>query len=121
MGMKLIIAGSRTLSSDSLVHAAITLHNINQGEIEEVVSGCAKGIDTSGAEYAANVGKIVKSMPADWNKHGRSAGYIRNSEMANYGDALLAIWDGHSKGTQNMISEMEKLGKPVYIMEVYLK
>jgi len=120
MGMKLIIAGSRTLNEVGLISAVIERNDILL-DIKEVVSGCAKGIDTAGAEWAAIHGITIKSFPADWNKFGRSAGYIRNSEMAKYGDALLAIWDGHSKGTLNMITTMQKLEKPVYIMEVYYK
>ena len=121
MSSKLIIAGSRNLNSVYLIYAAMDIFNILKKDISTVISGCARGIDTVGAEWAADNCIIVKSMPAKWDKHGKSAGYIRNKEMAKEGDKLLAIWDGDSKGTLNMITEMQKLGKPVHIMEVYLK
>ena len=55
-------------------------------------------------------------FPADWDKHGRAAGPIRNKQMADYADVLIAVWDGKSRGTKNMIDEMNKLMKPVYIV-----
>ena len=54
----------------------------------------------------------------DWDKDGRSAGYKRNAEMAEYADALIAVWDGDSKGTKHMIECMNKLNKKVYIHKV---
>ena len=53
---------------------------------------------------------------ADWNKHGRAAGPMRNKQMADYADVLIAVWDGQSKGTKNMIDQMNKLNKPVFIV-----
>lgn len=53
--------------------------------------------------------------PADWKKYGRRAGSIRNIEMAQNAEALLAVWDGISSGTRHMIKEAEKRGLPVYI------
>ena len=40
---------------------------------------------------------------------------IRNHEMVEYADALVAVWDGKSRGTQHMILNMQKTGKPVYV------
>ena len=128
--MKLIIAGSRNLHGKYLVQAAIDLCKIplakgltlEPNTVCEVVSGGAKGIDTAGEDWAYWNGEIpVKEFPANWDVCGKSAGHIRNKEMDNYADELLAIWDGHSKGTLHMITEMQKLGKPVHIMEVYIK
>lgn len=45
------------------------------------------------------------------------AGYQRNERMAVYADALVAFWDGKSKGTKHMIELMEELGKPVVIFQ----
>jgi hypothetical protein len=57
----------------------------------------------------------VKSFPADWRLYGRSAGMIRNRQMANYADALLAIWDGRSPGTANMISLAKERELRLYV------
>lgn len=71
--------------------------------ITEVVSGTALGIDQAAIEWAHGVGIPVRKFPANWNKHGKRAGYLRNEEMADYADALIAIWDGESRGTKHMI------------------
>ena len=116
--MKLIIAGSRGLVSTFIIDSAIELLNILPREIEEVVSGRARGIDVCGEDWAEGNDIPCSLFPADWDKYGKSAGYIRNKEMAEYGDELLAIWDGESKGTRNMIDIMKRLDKPVHIMKV---
>jgi len=113
--MKLIIAGSRDLTEFALVEAAVVRFHL---EPSEVISGCARGPDQAGAAWASDNDVYVHSMPANWKAHGKAAGYIRNAEMAKVGDELLAIWDGKSKGTQNMIEQMVKLQKPVHIMRV---
>lgn len=110
--MRTIIAGSRNINVYELVLDAIRCSNI---EISEVICGEAKGIDILGKRYAEENGIPTKSFPADWNTHGRAAGPIRNKQMAEYGEALIAIWDGKSKGTKNMINVATSLGLRVYV------
>jgi hypothetical protein len=69
----------------------------------EVVSGCARGADQLGERWADERGYPVKRFPADWHKHGKRAGYLRNEEMAGYATHLVAFWDGRSRGTKHMI------------------
>lgn len=86
-------------------------------QITEVVSGTARGPDTVGAQWAVDQEPPipVKEFPANWNTHGKKAGYLRNKEMADYADALLAIWDGKSKGTKHMIDLASKAGLDVWV------
>ena len=85
-----------------------------------VISGCARGADSLGELYAKTkgyaTGKMEERHPADWNKNGKSAGYIRNEQMAEVADALVAFWDGKSRGTANMIDNMNRLRKPVRVI-----
>jgi len=99
--MKVIIAGSREITDYNKVETAIKAINL---PITEVVSGTAKGVDRLGEQWAEAHNIPVKKFPADWNTYGKKAGYIRNEMMANYADALIAIWDGKSKGTKHMIN-----------------
>jgi hypothetical protein len=115
--MKTIIAGGRDINAITLVVQAIQDSGFGP-DTTEVVSGGAPGIDTLGEVRAALSGMPVKRFPADWKKYGRSAGPIRNRAMAEYADRLLAVWDGQSRGTKNMIDEMTKLGKPVFVFLV---
>lgn len=111
--MKLIIAGSRTLQpSYSFIMNCIQMFSIT--EIDEVVSGTARGVDQEGEHWASHAGVKVRRFPADWETHGKSAGYLRNAEMAKYADALLLIWDGESSGSRHMLDLMKKQKKPIY-------
>jgi hypothetical protein len=113
--VKTIIAGSRELGIDSFV-AAIECCPATPS-ITEVVSGTARGIDSIGESWARDNKIPLKQFPADWDTYGRSAGYIRNAEMADYADALIAIWDGKSRGTKHMIDIATKKGLEVFIYE----
>lgn len=90
---------------------------LNIQEITEVISGGAEGVDSEAQHFASHMGHDgtpFKLFSADWKKHGRAAGPIRNKQMAEYGHALLLIWDGESRGSFNMKQEMLKLKKPVF-------
>lgn len=113
--MKVVVAGSRDIVWPFHVKAAIHQSGF---QVDEVVSGTARGVDQQGEEWARERGITVMKFPADWNKHGKAAGFMRNAEMAQYADALVAIWDGESRGTAHMIKTMEALGKPVYVYKV---
>lgn len=110
--MKVIIAGGRDLTDYEVCLRGVE----NAGfDITEVVSGHARGADALGEQFAQETGLTLKVFPADWEKHGRAAGPIRNNAMASYADALIALWDGTSRGTNHMITQAQKLGLPVHI------
>lgn len=73
-----------------------------------VVSGTARGADSLGERYARERGYQLRRFPADWERYGKAAGYRRNSQMADNADALIAFWDGQSRGTKNMIEMAKK-------------
>jgi len=110
--MKIIIAGSRDITDSNLVAKALYDSNLNPTEI---VSGGARGVDSIGEMIAENLGVPCKRFPADWATHGNKAGYLRNEVMGSYADALVAIWDGKSKGTKHMIDVATKNGLVVFV------
>ncbi len=83
----------------------------------EIVCGMAKGADLLGKRYAEERGFKVKEFPADWNTNGKKAGPMRNTEMANYADALIAFWDGTSSGTGHMIEKAKQKGLKVRVIK----
>ena len=87
-------------------------------EISQVVSGMARGVDTLALQWASKHCMPVAKFPADWNKYGRGAGHIRNRQMADNADALVAVWDGKSRGTKNMIDTAKAKGLQVYVKQV---
>lgn len=113
---RLIVAGSRSIRDYALFSRTLddTLRLWRGdldlgGEPSEIVSGHAWcGVDRLGERYAKERGIPLKLFPADWKRHGRAAGPIRNREMAEYADALFLLWDGESKGSANMLKEAER-------------
>lgn len=101
--MKVIIAGGRNFRNYDLLQKKCDVLLRNQKNIE-IVSGGAKGADYWGECYAEDNNLRLKIFKADWDKYGKSAGYRRNVQMAEYADALIAFWDGKSKGTGHMIN-----------------
>lgn len=112
--MKTIIAGGRDFDNYNLLREKCD--ELIESNLTEIVSGRAKGADTLGERYAKERGYDVKLFPADWKTHGRKAGHIRNKQMADYGEMLIAFWDGKSSGTKNMIENANKLGLIVHIV-----
>lgn len=116
--MKLIIAGSRTIPLETaylLIEALFVGPGIiRTGGDLHIISGCAKGVDEAGIEFAKDNNLLYSEYPANWAEHGKSAGPRRNKEMADVADALLLIWDGESKGSLNMRTQMMKQDKPIY-------
>ena len=100
--MKTIVAGTRDITDYQKVYDAIFSA---PWIITEIVSGGARGVDTLGEQAAAALGIPVKVFPADWDRLKRAAGPIRNGQMAEYADALIAVWDGSSRGTADMIRQ----------------
>lgn len=115
--MRCIIAGSRGITSQAVVETAIRASGWRD-KITVVVSGTARGVDAEGEAWADRNARDVVRYPADWEMHGRAAGLIRNREMAKNADALIAVWDGESRGTKNMIYEARERGLEVYVYRV---
>lgn len=116
--MKLIIAGSRNLyPSFQFILNCVSMLNINK--ITEVVSGGCEGVDREGEHFASHMKLLIKKFSADWDKWGKSAGPRRNKQMAQYGDALLLIWDGNSRGSASMKEQAINYKLPIY--EIILK
>lgn len=102
--MKVIIAGGRDFNDYKLlVDVCDHMLSTQDPKSIEIVSGCARGADKLGERYAEERGYKIKYFPADWEM-GKSAGYLRNKQMSEYADALIAFHDGFSKGTGHMIN-----------------
>lgn len=114
--LKVIIAGGRDFSDYHLLKIECDRLLSNVLPDVEVVSGKARGADTLGEVYAKEKGLLVKEFPADWKRLGKKAGYIRNAQMADYADAVIAFWDGESRGTKHMIEIAREAGLNVKVV-----
>lgn len=112
--MKTIIAGSRDYDDYQDFLECMRQCPLTE-KISEIVSGCARGADMLALRYAKDFGLDKKEFSADWNGLGKRAGHVRNAQMADYADALIAFWDGRSPGTANMIEEARKRGLAIFI------
>lgn len=113
--MRVIIAGSR--DCEDYISLLMAIH-LAKFEITEVVWGCARGADTLGKRWADEHGISDKPFPADWDKWGNDAGSRRNTQMAEYSDALIALWNMTSTGTGNMVKQMKMRNKPYYVYQI---
>lgn len=119
--MKVIVAGSRGVTDYDTVAEGIQRGIKELGiEITELVSGGAAGVDKLGEKYAVRNDIPIKVFLADWEKKKASAGIIRNAEMAKYADALIAVWDGESRGTKNMIEVATRKELKVFVWKIQL-
>lgn len=114
---RVIIAGGRDYGSYSLLCKTMDRMLCNkQSESIQIVCGKAHGADTLGERYARERGYSVNDFPANWKTYGKRAGYIRNVEMAQNADALVAFWDGQSRGTAHMIKMAKEYGLLVRVI-----
>jgi|SRR5579864_3963802 len=114
--VKTIIAGSR--------NAQVTMKQLMDAiqqsgfPITEVVSGNSGNVDKLGEQWAKAMKLPITQFNAAWQAYGSSAGPRRNRQMAAYADALIALWDGKSRGTLNMIKEATKHELSVYVINI---
>jgi hypothetical protein len=88
-------------------------------QIDEIVSGGARGVDALGERYARENNIDLAIFPANWKEFGKSAGYRRNQQMADYADALIALHLNNSKGTSHMIAEAERKNLKIFVVEMH--
>lgn len=111
--MKYGVVGSRDFDNLKLVRDFVS--RLNEDDV--VVSGGARGVDKTAARAARSRGLHVIEHIPDWEKLGKSAGYVRNKDIVNDCDVLVAFWDGRSRGTMHSILLARKAKKKVFIVD----
>ncbi len=107
--MKIAIIGSRSITVKAIERY------LPDGDIE-IVSGGAKGVDSCAADYARKNGITLTEILPSYEKYGRAAPIIRNKQIVDYADQVIAFWDGYSKGTLSVIKYCEKNKTPCKII-----
>jgi len=114
MGHRLAVVGSRDF--DDFETFVLILDNLSRVlQIDAIISGGAKGVDSMAEHYAEVNGIPLQIFPAEWDKFGKSAGYKRNKTIWDNADMYLCIWDGSSKGTKHSI-DMNKTSEKKMII-----
>ena len=109
--MKIAIIGSRGL------HVENFGDYLPEG-VTEIVSGGAKGIDTDAENYARDNNIITTIFLPDYSRYGRGAPIVRNKQIVDYADEVIAFWDGKSRGTKSVIDYCKKQGKKITVVTV---
>lgn len=117
---KLIVAGGRDFNDAALMERVlIALADVDYADMAlSIVSGMARGADALGYQFAQANGVKCYPFPAEWEKHGKRSGFVRNAAMGDFADGLLAFQcrEQPTPGTAHMIKYMQSLSKPVHII-----
>ena len=121
MGERLLVCGSRKWTRDGELFAILDRLNARR-KIDVVIHGCARGADRMAGEWARSRGIPEERYPADWDRHGRAAGPLRNAQMLAEGKptAAMAFVRGKledSRGTRDMVRRLEAANIPHGIVE----
>lgn len=128
--LRIIVAGGRdfkdyNLLSDTIMQYLEVMDDtgiVDNPKQVKFISGAARGADSLGEQFAYTWDYEVIRFVADWDVHGKSAGYRRNAEMAKFASeeghtgVLIAFWDGRSKGTKHMIDLAKRYGLDVHVV-----
>lgn len=112
MMSRVAVIGSRDFNDYDLV-----IKILDEYEISLIVSGGARGADALAERYADDNFIETLIFPADWKKYGKRAGFIRNKDIVDNSDFVVAFWDGKSRGTKSSIDLATKAGKICYIIK----
>ena len=113
--MRVAIVGSRNIQDNEEEWYRKICENVPVN-CTEIVSGGADGIDTLGRRYAREHGLLMKEFLPDYNIHGKSAAFVRNTQIVEYAHMVFAFWDGKSRGTADTVLKCYNLNKPVEII-----
>ena len=114
--MKLAIVGGRDFNDYDLLLETMGLFYEAHSSFDTLISGGAKGADSLGERWAIYWKIPIERYLPDWNKYGRAAGFIRNQDIVDACDMVLAFWDGKSRGTQDTIAKAQKAKKSTFIV-----
>lgn len=116
--MNVVVCGSRDFANPFVMALAIDARIAALPAGTTVIHGDARGADRIAAEAAARHGHTVRAMLADWDRHGRRAGIVRNLAMLDLRpDLVVAFWDGSSRGTAHTISVARQRGLPLEVIQ----
>lgn len=116
--MKLIIAGSRTITDENTVKTAIKDSPYSIDDMNVLLCGMADGVDSIAKELYKDQCKVKEYPVQDYIEDAPNpsvAPLHRNTDMAENATHLLAVWDGKSTGTKDMIKKAKKEDLTIYI------
>lgn len=107
--MKIAVVGSRNLDE-------VDIDKYISPDVDEIVSGGATGVDACAAKFSRDMGIKLTEFLTEYKKYGRRAPIVRNKQIVDYADKIIAFWDGSSRGTLSVIKYAEKQAKPIEVI-----
>ena len=117
---KIVIGGCRDYNDYDVFKEFVDscLSRLKEEHSLTIVSGHCSGVDLMGERYAKENGLGLEIFPADWDKYGRAAGPIRNKQMVEVSDYVIAFWNQKSRGTKSLIAYARELNKPIRVKDI---
>ena len=116
-GFRVVVAGSRDFNDYDRLSTELDKLLADKTNVT-IISGTANGADKMGEQYAQEHGLKIESFPAEWDKYSKSAGPIRNMQMVQTADAVIAFWDNQSPGTRHIIDYARKSDVPCKVIRI---
>lgn len=111
--MKIAVIGSRTCTNLELIDRYLS-EFFEPGD--ELISGGARGADENAANWARSKNYKVTEFIPEWDKYGKSAGFIRNKDIIDNAERVIAFWDKKSNGTKHSLGLAKEQNKPTIII-----
>lgn len=110
-GMKTAVIGSRSLT-------CLNIDSYVPQEVTCIISGGARGVDTLAEDYARRHGLPFVCFLPDYERYGHRAPLVRNRQIVDSADTVVALWDGRSRGTMYTVAYAKKTGKKVFLYKI---
>lgn len=110
------IVGSRSFNDYEFLKKEVDKITYDITDEIKIISGGARGADSLAEKYANERNLKVEVIKPDWQKYGKIAGMLRNSDIIVCADIVIAFWDGKSPGTKDSINKAKKLNKKVIVI-----
>lgn len=121
MARRILVTGSRHWRDRETIERALLAVWLEFDRPTDMIlmhGDCPTGADQIASDCWKRNGLPEDPHPADWDRHGRAAGPIRNQHMVDIGaDVVLAFPLGKSPGTRGCIKAARAAGLPVRIYE----
>lgn len=108
--IRLAVVGSRSFNDYKFLSEILQWY-----DVKLIISGGARGADSLARRFAEEHNLPLREFIPEWGRHGRSAGYLRNEQIVEACDEVVAFWNGKSRGTKHTIDIAEQQGKPVSV------
>jgi hypothetical protein len=117
-GKRILVCGGREFSDYPLVCKTLDglLSASTLPSDTVIIHGDAAGADRLADQWAVDKSLKVERYPADWAKHRRAAGPIRNMQMLDEGKPDLVVAFSGGRGTANMVRQAREAGVPVIVI-----